>query len=110
MSSLRDISDADLRAELSRREAERKAIEEAERRDRLQKENAAKEALFDLIRANRDVFLNLVPEHSRTSCSDDHPQNPDRNCTRCALLILLRKEGWHDPDDFQVQFTLELRG
>jgi hypothetical protein len=109
MPNLKDISDADLRAELSRREAERKAIEEAEARERLQREDDAKQALFDLIRENRDVFLNLVPEHSRTSCSDERPQNPDRNCTRCALLVLL-KEGWYAPDDFQVQFALELVG
>jgi len=56
-------------------------------------------------------LLKQVPEHGRTSCSDDRPGNwyttPGRGgyprCTRCALL-----KGYVD-DDFAKTLTLDVQ-
>jgi hypothetical protein len=71
---LKEIPTADLAAEVARRQAE--ALAAAEKKD-------AEERDFWL--ANIDFILKLMPDHSRTSCSDDNVANQYR-CPRCALL------------------------
>jgi hypothetical protein len=79
---LNRFTDQDLKAELQRREDDRKISETAARRFR-----------FQLLVKHRDVLLEFVP-HSRTSCSDADPCNGlgsadyGARCERCALLTL----------------------
>jgi hypothetical protein len=35
-----------------------------------------------------DALMAMIPDHSRTSCSDVNPCNADRHCYRCNLLHL----------------------
>lgn len=79
---LNQFTDQDLKDELQRREVARKSQEEMDR-----------EARFRLLVEHRDVLLKFVP-HSRTSCSDEDPNNGlgsadyGARCERCALLTL----------------------
>lgn len=108
MTNIKDIPDDVLIHEVNRRAAEKKAIEEAIRREREEKERVAKEKLIGLIRTNIDVFLEFAPDHSYSSCNDDHHVNSGRECTRCTLLDLKREgpDGWFDYDSLKVRIDL----
>ncbi len=92
---LSKVAQDDLLAELKRRETAR---EEAERK--------AKEKRDASVVANIDALLALVPEHGRTSCSDEKPVNESR-CNRCTLLSI-KSFGWV-PDDLDVEISLNRR-
>lgn len=51
------------------------------------------------------TLLTLVPEHSRTSCSDEDAGNYDRGCTRCQLLNI---EEWN-ASDYEVDISVSER-
>ena len=85
METLKQISLADLRAEVLRREQEEADAALAARVERNTK-------FFE----HRDILLQLM-EHGRTSCSDDNPINGDLNpgngrtaprCYKCAIINL----------------------
>lgn len=67
----------------------------------------AQEEHANAITANVTTLLLLVPEHSRTCCSDIRPQNPNR-CLRCALLKTKNDKefggGWDE--DYRIEFNL----
>lgn len=92
--ALDTFSDAELRAELDRRAAE----------ERRRAEEAAK-ARARIIERHVGALLDLVPHHSRKSCSDDDFDQEDPGCTRCALLTT-QDTGWWDPD---VRLVIETR-
>lgn len=52
--------------------------------------------------ANIEGLLKVV-KHSRTSCSDEHPDNFGR-CNRCTLLRFQKENYW--PDEFDLEITL----
>ena len=79
--NLDQFSDADLKAELKRREDEKK---------RQILDQREKNAEFWHSKINH--ILELVPEHSRTTCSDNDPANEYR-CNRCYLLYA-QKYDW----------------
>jgi hypothetical protein len=87
------ISDAALHAEVKRRE-------EQARLD----EMARKNEVADRIIQNIDALLLLVPEHSRTSCSDaDFRQNAlHARCTRCALLEAEADGFWRNDIELDI--------
>lgn len=95
---LNRFTDQDLKAELQRREEARKIDEAQARRARIQ-----------LLVEHRDVLLKFVP-HSRTSCSDEDPNNGlgsadyGARCERCALLTLCEGDHYH----YDVQFGLHV--
>jgi hypothetical protein len=90
---LSKVTEEDLLDELKRRKVAR---EEAAR--------AAKEKRDAAVVANIDALLALVPEHGRTSCSDQNVTN-ERRCNRCTLLYI-KSSGWVDSDlDVEVSFT-----
>ena len=83
--NLKNMSTADLKAELERREA---AASEAALNARIEKNM--------LFLSRRAVLLQLM-EHGRTSCSDENPINGNLNpgsgrtaprCYKCALINL----------------------
>jgi hypothetical protein len=88
---LQEVSLEDLQKELERR----RAIQEAERKQRIQ-------AHRQLIRDNIDLILQLQPEHGRTSCSDEKPYNTGR-CWRCDLLEI--KSGVPSDLDVTLEFS-----
>ena len=53
------------------------------------------------------VLLTLVPEHSRSGCSDDDFSNYDEGCARCSLLYVQRYP--HLACEFEVKITLTNR-
>jgi hypothetical protein len=72
--NLNQFSDAELQAELKkRREAEKQRIIEQ------------READAQFWTEKIDLILELIPEHSRTTCSDADPKNEHR-CSRCYVL------------------------
>lgn len=74
---LETFSDSELQAELERR---RQVLrEEAQREQR-----AHERMLVTYI----DALLGLVPDHSRTSCSDEDANNYHGRCTRCTLMFI----------------------
>ena len=85
-------TDAMLEAEIKRLQAE------VERRDDLKKkqEQIRREKNAELWKSKVDVLLDLVPGHSRTSCSDDNTANDDRGCTRCYLIYAQRYDWDYD--------------
>lgn len=90
---LSDYDDNALSAELNRREQLRKETEE-----KLLVEKSV------IIHKHVDALLELVPNHSRTSCSDDDPGNAGR-CARCTLLQT-QSNGCHDwAYDIVIAFT-----
>ena len=82
MTDLKEIPSYELQAELKRRS------DEAER-ERLRKEEEHREKVVKHI----DAILDFYPEHGRTSCSDEHPDNPGR-CFRCDLLQIKHEGYW----------------
>ena len=84
MTDLTAVDTKALEAELTRRREEEKRILR-EKRD------------LEIKRCEENIsaLLALVPEHNRTSCSDERPINSNRaRCTRCALLEA--KGGWDE--------------
>ena len=51
-----------------------------------------------------DALLDLIPDHERTSCSDENPKNYGR-CARCTLLSF--KESGHWDEDYDLRLSLE---
>jgi hypothetical protein len=96
---LNRFTDQDLKAELQRREDDRKISETAARRHR-----------FQMLMKHRDVLLEFVP-HGRTSCSDQDIRNGlgsaeyGARCTRCALLELNE----HDYFSYDAELSLTFR-
>lgn len=87
--SLTDFTDAELRMEVQRRAAVQNG-----------KINEHRERQRGLTEKFIDTLLLLVPEHDRTSCSDENPCNPGggghpARCIRCALLRV-KREGYSD--------------
>jgi hypothetical protein len=80
---IKEISTKDLQAELQRREHE--AALEAQRK------REAKEQFWI---EHLELILQLIPEHSRTSCSDENPNNYGR-CDRCTLLEMRGSTYWN---------------
>lgn len=94
MHDFNEVSDKELRDELTRREAL-----EAERQRNTENNKRR------IVEQNVGVFLALVPSHSRTSCSDADPVNASRaRCTRC-LLLHVEAHGFL-PDDIRVETEL----
>jgi len=92
MDDLKNISKKALLAELHRREElENKVEEERVARQR--------ECWLNAV----GTLLQLVPEHGRTSCSDDEPHNTGR-CTRCDLLQVKRDQYW--PEDLVLDLHI----
>lgn len=93
--TLATASDAELVEELQRRQDEREAAARRKEEER----NA-------IVLSNIDVLLKLVPDHSRSSCSDRAPVNADRaRCARCALLQM-KVEEWM-ADNVVVNVTVD---
>jgi hypothetical protein len=89
---LKDFSDETLVNELSRRVKI--------------KEEIAREALIarqSLIYINVDMLLTLVPEHSRTSCSDKNHFNHYEDCVRCWLLFIKEDQGIFDNRELRFE-------
>lgn len=55
---------------------------------------------------NRAVVDVLVPDHDRTSCSDDNLANSDGRCTRCMLLDALAHPHGSFIDDHTLGMTV----
>ncbi len=98
---LKNISEADLKAELKRREDE-KLAEEKQKRD---------ETAATCLR-HIDALLELVPDHSRTTCSDSNHCNGEYThssgncrCLRCYLLECKLHEQWSPL--MRLNFTME---
>lgn len=94
--SLKNATEQELKAELARREQERRAQERLDRLERVR----------NLV-LHRDALLPLIP-HGRTSCSDDNIRNGlgsaeyGARCTRCALLELTE----FDAENYDFDLTL----
>jgi len=104
MDNLKNLSTADLKAELERREQE---AAEAALAARLRKNQA--------VFAHKDVLLSLMT-HGRTSCSDENPSNGSLDpgngrtaprCYKCALLNLSEFE--LDEVELDVTVTVHAR-
>lgn len=76
------LTDDEIAAELVRRSKEREGLRRADWFRHI-----------ETVRANLDHWLAMVPTHSRTSCKDGNPCNSERECVRCALLVL-RGANW----------------
>lgn len=87
-----DYSDQELKAELKRREEERK-----QQRWSKQQEEA------DFWLTHVDSLLALIPEHCRTSCGDTHITNEHR-CKRCFLLYAQMTGNW----DHERELTISI--
>jgi len=72
---LAGATNAQLRAEIERR-----------RKEHVENEKARVEALRKWVRVHVDDLLEVLPDHSRTSCSDENPCNDNWLCDRCILL------------------------
>lgn len=97
---LKEIPDKDLKDELKRREEKKKQRE----RDRLKIHRA-------LVDQYAETLLLFVPEHDRTSCSDEDPKNCSYHtgrirCKRCELLYMLKKG--HDNLNVSVYLDMQI--
>jgi hypothetical protein len=88
--SLTDFTDSELSFEIERREKCKK-----ERREKAKLEE------WERILDTKDIWLSLVPKHSRTSCSDKEAINYERGCARCALL------NWEVMNGYTLEVTPE---
>lgn len=99
MTDLHDVPDEELAAEMQRRAKERR---EAEERARMEREAR----WFSQI----EVMLQLVPNHTRTTCSDTNTRNGTDNnlwgyrCVRCVLLEAKEAGVW--PTGYVPDFSL----
>lgn len=82
MKTLKEATDAELQAELSKLKKELESREAA----KWQVELKRREKLASVVLTHIDVLLELVPQHGPKSCSDEDHSNADRPCTRCQLL------------------------
>lgn len=69
-------------------------------------DNELKEIEQEKHLTNIDAYLEIVPEHTRTTCSDEHPVNEYR-CDRCALLDVKKSQYW--PEDLDVEIIVRRR-
>ena len=96
-----------LKEELSQIEQEENQIREEEICE--QKEEARKRLEF--LRVHKEFILSLL-EHSRTSCSDEHPCNGYSfsegysRCETCHLIEILNGD-WGD--DYEIDFSVSIR-
>lgn len=59
------------------------------------------------IKDNVELLLTLLPNHSRTSCSDEDRQEVIHRCTRCFLLEIRDYDYWPDEDfDVEIDFCI----
>ena len=66
-------------------------------------EMARKNAQADTIIQNIDALLLLVPNHERTSCTDENNFNWDKGrCTRCALIQAEADGFWRNDLDLEI--------
>lgn len=88
--SLINATDAELKAELQRREAIRLAEADAKR-----------VAYNELVRTHVDSLLEFRLDHQDQDCRDNNTWNY-RHCTRCALLEL-KARGAYTDGTFEVE-------
>ena len=88
-SNLTQFSDAELKIELQRR----KEIAQQQLRD-------ARREKADFWKSKIDHLLEIIPNHSRTSCDDVNPINDER-CTRCYLLYA-KQFDWDDDRELHI--------
>jgi len=91
--NLKDVSLKDLRAEVARKEKIGKQAYEAK-----------KQKQRDLGLKHIDTLIELVPEHSRTSCKDENLNNSCGRCSRCVLLEAKRLNYWDE--DFELDISI----
>lgn len=92
--ALAPFSNQALRDELKIREDARKA-----------KEAQRKLILDQIVVTNLDLLLKFIPNHERTSCSDEQPRNAGRaRCSRCVLLALKRAPEM--AEDYRFEFSI----
>lgn len=112
----------------SEREADRKVIEEKKRKlkeemskledeeeqihqEELQERRVVASKKLEYLRENKEIILSLL-EHSRTSCSDEHPCNgysfssENARCDKCYLMEILEGD-WGD--SFEIDFSVNIR-
>lgn len=68
---------------------------------------AEQDRLEVVLLKNIDLFLEFVPSHSRTSCSDDHLTNRFGSCVRCMLLA--GKSDGFFPTGYRAVVVIETR-
>src|SRR5688572_13896881 len=82
-----------------------RVIDEAE----ITAEKAKEQAQRDLWLKHQQVLLEMVPEHSRSSCSDADPCNEYEECSRCILLNIVEGNRWgatYWPEDVKVEIRV----
>lgn len=92
---LSEFTSRDLELELRRRREEELRLQQEE-----------EQRVGTIVLENIEVFLAIVTEHSRRSCSDESPYNANDGCTRCALLDI-QSIRYFDTERFSV--CLEIR-
>ena len=76
----------------------------------LENQRQKAKAKLDKIRENKEFILSLL-EHSRTSCSDEHPCNGygsadyGARCKKCHLIEILNDE-WGNSFDVNFEITI----
>lgn len=101
-----NIEEKELYEKLNKIKTEKEEIKQ--RKIKEKKKEVGKK--LDCLREHKDFILSLI-EHSRTSCSDDHPCNGydyDRGyarCNKCYLIEILNGEWGNEIDvEFDVSF------
>ena len=92
MAAIEMFTDAELEEELARRSEVARLAKEAERAERAK-----------FLDSQIDSIIALIPEHSRTSCSDEDVNNVGR-CNRCTALWA-KLCGW-DPS-YDIRITID---
>lgn len=78
-----------------------KAAKEKEKEAAEEARIARNDAIFEAL----PVLLALVPEHDRSSCSEERPNNAHRHCTRCRLLDLQASRYISDDVEISIRVT-----
>ena len=67
---------------------EKELIEELERRKEIRRQAYYQKVseMEQYVYKNIEAYLTVFRNHYYTSCSDENPQNEDRECLRCKLL------------------------
>lgn len=96
---LKEISTTDLQREVREREELQRLLEE-------RKEAQHRRNIVNFL----DALLVLVPEHSRTSCSDESSNGNQyrARCTRCVILHAKADGLW--PSDIKLNISAEWKG
>tara|TARA_B100000925_G_C21590843_1_gene296179 strand:+ start:133 stop:432 length:300 start_codon:yes stop_codon:yes gene_type:complete len=89
--ALDEFTDKQLQEELARREELRKQQLREERKERA-----------EFLSQHIDLLLLLMPEHSRTSCSDKNPCNEHRGCVRCNLIYAKDSNCWPENTELSI--------